>query len=64
MTPINIEDNFTRSCKKLGIKPEPILFHTTKGVKQELNRIASENDCTLQELLRILTDDFLEHQPE
>lgn len=64
MTPIYIEDNFTRSCKEMGITPEPILFHTTKGVKQELTRIARNNDCTLQELLRILTDDFLENQPE
>ena len=64
MTPIYREDNFIRSCKKLGITPAPILFHTTWGVKQELTRIARDNDCTLQELLRILTDDFIEHQPE
>lgn len=64
MTPIHIEDNFTRSCKELGIKPEPILFHTTKGVKQELNRIARNKECTLQDLLRSLADDFIENQPE
>lgn len=56
--------SFVDSCLNCGVEPVMLSFYTTEEVLLELARIAQENEVTVSELLRIVTDDFILNTPE
>ena len=57
-------DEFHKACRTFNITPKTISFDTTPEVYKEMVEIAKKNDCTLEQLFREITDDFLLRQPE
>lgn len=57
-------DDFQKACKKLNVTPVKIETYVIDEVKTELETMASEQDCTLQELLRDMIDDYILNRGE
>lgn len=56
--------SFVEACMRCGVEPVCVSFFTTEEVFKELVCIAERNDVDVQELMRMLVDDFLINTPE
>ena len=57
-------DNFQKACKKLNVTPVTVQTKVITEVKTELEQMAKEQNCTLQELLRDMIDDYILNRGE
>lgn len=60
MRGIQMESEFMMTCKKLNIEPKIITTYVTPEVKKELEKIADEDDTTIEQFLRDRVDDYIE----